>query len=41
MRPQPELQLRVHPQARYGAAAEVLTSARRAGIQRLGIEGTP
>ena len=40
MQPQPELHLRSHPKAPYGAAAAVLAGAQRAGLTRLGIVGS-
>jgi biopolymer transport protein ExbD len=36
----PELHVRPHRQARYDAVAAALTSARRAGLQKVGIVGT-
>ncbi len=40
MQPQPELHIRSHPKAKYEAAAGVLASAQRNGLNKLGIVGT-
>jgi len=40
LQPQPELHIRSHAKAPYGAAATVLASAQRAGLTKLGIVGS-
>ena len=40
LQPQPELHIRSHAKAPYGAAATVLASAQRAGMTKLGIVGS-
>ncbi len=40
VQPQPELHIRSHAQAKYGATAAVLASAQRLGLTKLGIVGT-
>lgn len=40
MQPQPELHIRSHAKAKYGAVAAVMASAQRNGLTKLGIVGS-
>ena len=40
MQPQPELHIRSHAKAKYDAVAQVMASAQRLGLSKLGIVGS-